>query len=115
MAQRQAVIMEDSVRSDQPVDILWGMITDAEVTVSGASATLHKNGWTLAADIRAPRHAVFDLAPIKVPPPQAQLPAKYQRLVVRLLEKITEMDLTITLTPYKEGQPKPKISAQFAV
>jgi len=114
IANRQAVLMEDSVHSDLPVDILWGMMTEAEVTVTGPTATLHKNGWILAAEIRAPRHAVFDLAPVRVSPPQAQNP-KLQRLVVRLLEKVTEMDLTITLTPYREGQPKPKITAQFAV
>jgi hypothetical protein len=115
LAHRQAVIMEDSVHSEQPLDILWGMLTDADVSVSGPTATLRKNGWVLAAEIRAPRHAVFDVAPAKAPPSQTPIPPKYQRLVVRLLEKITEMDLTITLTPYREGQPKPKISAQFAV
>lgn len=114
LAHRQAVLIEDSVRSDQPADVIWGMMTDAEVSLSGPTATLKKNGWLLTAEIRAPRHAVFDLAPVRVPPPQAQNP-KFQRLVVRLLEKVTEIDLNITLTPHREGQPKPKITAQFTV
>jgi hypothetical protein len=57
---------------------------------------------------------VFDLASLKVPAPQAQN-GKFQRLVVRLADKVTELDLNITLTPYRDGQPKPKITAQFAV
>jgi hypothetical protein len=114
LAQRQALMIEDSVRSEQPVDILWGMMTDADITVNGSTATLRKNGWTLLAEIRSPRHAVFDLASVKSPQPQAQN-GKFQRLVVRLLEKVTDMDLNIAMTPYRDGQPKPKITAQFAV
>ncbi len=48
LAQRQAVLMGDSVRSDQPIEVIWGMMTDADITVSGQTATLRKNGWTLA-------------------------------------------------------------------
>ena len=114
LAQRQAVMVEDSLRSDQPIDVIWGMMTDADVSISGPTATLHKNGWNLAAEIRSPRHAVFDLAAVRVPAPQAQNP-RFQRLVVRLLEKVSDIDLTIVLTPYRDGQPRPKITAQFPV
>ncbi len=68
MAQRQAVMIEDSLRSDQPVDVIWGMMTDvADIKLDGPTATLRKNGWTLLAEIRTPRHAVFDLAPCAPP------------------------------------------------
>ena len=65
LAQRQAVLIGDSVRSDQPVEVIWGMMTDADIVVTGQTATLRKNGWNLAAEIRSPRHAVFDVAPIR--------------------------------------------------
>ena len=42
LAQRQAVVIVDSVRSDQPVEAIWGMMTDAEIMVSGQTATLRK-------------------------------------------------------------------------
>ncbi len=113
LAHRQAVLIEDSVRSDQPVDVIWSMMTDAEVATNGSTATLRKNGWILSAEIRSPRHAVFDVTSVRVPAPQAQN-SRFQRLVVRLLEKVTEIDLNITLTPYREGQQKPKITAQFS-
>ena len=112
MAQRQAVLISDSVRCDQPVEIIWGMMTDAEITVTGQTAILHKNGWNLAAEIRTPRHAVFDVAPVRSSPPQAANP-NFRKLVVRLGDKVTELDLTIVLTPYRDGQTKPKITAQF--
>lgn len=114
MAQRQAVLIEDSLRADQPVDVIWSMMTDTDISVNGPTATLHRNGWNLAAEIRTPRHAVFDIAPVRTPASQPQN-AKYQKLIVRLLDKVTDLDLNIVLTPYKDGQTKPKIATQFPV
>lgn len=112
MVQRQAVLIGDAVRSDQPVEVIWGMMTDTDITVMGQTALLHKNGWNLAAEIRTPRHAVFDKAAVPSMPPQAKN-AGFQKLIVRLGDKVTELDLNIVLTPYRDGQAKPKITAQF--
>ena len=112
MAQRQAILIEDSVRTEQPVEIIWGMMTDADITVSGQTALLRKNGWNLAAEIRTPRHAVFDKAPVPSSPPQAANP-NFHKLIVRLGDKATEVDINIILTPYRDGQVKPKITVQF--
>jgi hypothetical protein len=112
MAQRQSVLIGDSVRSDQPVEVIWGMMTDSDIAPNGQTATLRKNGWILAAEIRSPRHAVFDVAPLRSAPPQAPNP-NFHKLIVRLGDKVTELDLNIVLTPYRDGQPKPKITAQF--
>ena len=112
LAQREAVLVEDSVHCEQPVEIIWGMMTDADVTVSGQTAALKKNGWTLAAEIRTPRHAVFDVAPVHAPAPQAQNTG-FRKLIVRLGDKVTDLDLNIVLTPWKDGTPKPKVTVQF--
>lgn len=112
VAQGPGVLIEDSLRADQPVEVIWGMLTDTDISLDGPMATLHKNGWNLAVEIRTPRHAVFDIAPVR-PMPGAN--PKFQKLIVRLLEKVTELDLNIVLTPYRDGQPKPKITAQFPV
>jgi hypothetical protein len=112
LAQRQAVLIEDSLRSDQPMEAIWGMMTDAEITVMGQTAMLRKNGWVLAAEIRSPRHAVFDIAPLHSVPPQAAN-QNFRKLIVRLGDKVTELDLNILLTPYREGQPRPKITSGF--
>jgi len=114
LVQRQAVLLEDSVRSDQPVEVIWGMMTDADITLNGQTATLRKNGWVLSAEIRSPRHAVFDVAPLRATAPQAANPG-YKRLIVRLGDKVTELDLNISLTPWKDGQTRPKVTGQFPV
>jgi hypothetical protein len=114
LAQRQAVLVEDSLRSDQPVEVIWGMMTDADISPNGPSATLHKNGWNLAVEIRTPRHAVFDVLPVKPPGGQPANP-KYQKLIVRLQEKVTELDLNIVMTPYRDGAQRFKTATQFPV
>jgi Heparinase II/III-like protein len=115
MVQRQAVLVGDSVRCDQPVEMIWSMMTDTEITLAGPqTATLRKNGWNLAVEIRSPRHAVFDIAPLRSTPPQAPNP-NYRKLIVRLGDKVNELDLNILLTPYKDGQTRPKVAAQFPV
>ncbi len=114
LAQRQAVLIGDTVRADQPVEVIWGMMTDADIVVTGQTAILRKNGWNLAAEIHTPRHAVFDKAPVPSTPPQTKNTG-FQKLIVRLGDKVTELDLNISLTPYRDGQPKPKITAQFPV
>ena len=64
-------------------------------------------------EIRSPRHAVFDVAPLRSAPPQAAN-TNFRKLIVRLGDKVTELDLSIVITPYKADQPKPKITAQFS-
>lgn len=112
ITQGQQVFVQDLLESDHPVEALWGMLTDADVALSGQTADLQKAGWTLSAEILSPRHAVFDLAPVIATAPQAQNPA-IKKLVVCLGEKVTEMDLKVTLTLHKTGQPKPKIAPNF--
>jgi hypothetical protein len=109
LAQRQAAFIQDSLRCDQPVEVIWGMMTDAEIAVNGPTATLHKNGWNVTAEIRSPRHAVFDVAPGRA----GSANPKFRKLIVRLFEKVTELDLNIVLTPWRDGQTKAKISVQF--
>ena len=112
MLNRQAVIVEDTLLSEKPVDFLWGMMTDAEIQLNGNAATLTKNGWTLEAQIETPRHAVFDIVTAKVPAPQAQNGA-VRKLVVRVGEAVTDVQVAVQLTPHRTGQPIPKITAKL--
>ena len=105
MAQRRAVMINDRLKADQPVEALWGMTTGADVSFDGQSAILQKDGWTLSAEIRTPRHAVFDILPAQN--------SRDRRLVVRLGEKVSDLDLNVLLVPYKTGQAKPVIAAKF--
>src|SRR5579871_2512302 len=104
--------VEDLAEADHPVEVLWSMLTDAAASLSGQSAELQKNGWTLSAEILSPRHAVFDLAP-GMPPAGPAQNAALKKLVVRLGDKVTRLDLKITLTLHRTGQPAPKIIPKF--
>jgi len=104
MLQRQAVLIEDIVRAPQPVEVVWGMLTQTDITLNGTSASLKKGPWNLAFEIRTPRHAVFDTLSIG---------GSMRKLIVRLGEKATDLDLSILITPWRDGQPKPKVSGQF--
>jgi len=112
ITQGQQVFVQDLLEADHQVEALWGMLTDAEVALSGQTAELQKAGWTLSAEILSPRHAVFDLAPVTAAAPQPQN-SSVKKLVVRLGEKVTDMDLKVTLTLHRTGQPKPKITPKF--
>jgi len=104
LLQRQAVLVHDVVRSSQPVEVIWGMVTDADISLNGPSATLKKSGWNLALEIRTPRHAVFDTVPAG---------PTLKKLIVRLGDKTADLDLSVLMTPYKDGQPKAKVTLQF--
>jgi len=104
VGQRQAVLIQDVVRSPQPVEIVWGMVTDSEISLNGPSATLKKGQANLALEIRTPRHAVFDT--VNAGP-------SLRKLIVRLGDKTADVDLSILMTPYRDGQTRPKITAQF--
>ncbi len=104
LLQRQAVLIQDVVRSPQPVEVVWGMVTDSEISLNGPSATLKKGQANLALEIRTPRHAVFDTV--------SAGPA-LKKLIVRLGDKTTDVDLNILMTPWRDGQVKPKITGQF--
>jgi hypothetical protein len=108
IAGRQQIFIEDTLTSDQPVDAVWGMLTEADVRLNGQEAGLRKDGWTLSAEIVSPRHAVFDVVPATPQPPQTAMP-DVKKLVVRLGEKLTEMELKVSLTPHRTGQAKPKL------
>lgn len=104
LAQREAVLIEDRVRATEPVEVVWSMLTDAEIAFGGQSALLNKGSALLAAEILTPRHAVFDVVPAGT---------NKRRLVASIGEKKADVDLNILLTPYKAGQPRPKITARF--
>ena len=85
------------------------MMTDAEIVVSGQTATLRKNGWILAARMsRSPRHAVFDK--LRCGPRRQPLRSGTNKLIVRLGDKVTDLDLNIILTPYRRRQPNLKLT-----
>ena len=109
LVKRRVVVIQDKIRARRPVEALWGMVTDADVHLAGRLAELRKPGWILAAEILSPPGARFDTVSTAPPPPQNQNKGT-TKLVVRLPGKVTSADVVVSLTPYKEGTVKPRIT-----
>lgn len=90
-----AVIVDD-IAAERPVDAVWGMITDGDVTIGGAHATIGKGGATLRAEVVSPKDAVFETVSTNPGPPQnANLGTK--RLIVRLSGKAKQAKIEVRL------------------
>lgn len=92
------VILRDRITAAEPVEALWGMVTEAEVSLNGRAAILTKNGRNLEARIQSPTNARFDVVSTQPPAPERQNEGT-RKLVVRLAGKVTSLDLAVTLTP----------------
>ncbi len=108
LVERRHVVVQDELEAKQPVEALWGMVTDAEVELKGAEAELRKPGWRLAARILRPANAVFEVVSTTPPPPQNPNHGT-RKLVARLPHKVNELRLVIALTPHREGEQAPRL------
>jgi hypothetical protein len=87
-------LLRDEIEASQPVDALWGMMTDAEVKAEGRRAQLRKGGATLAAEIISPEGARFEVVSASTEPPQN--PNKgAKKLVVRLPGKVEKTRIEV--------------------
>ncbi len=108
LVDRRHVVVQDEIEALQPVEVLWGMVTDAEVELQGAQAELRKPGRRLSARILRPPEAVFDVVPTTPPPPQNPNQGT-RKLVAKLPAKVSALRLVVALTPYREGEPAPRL------
>jgi hypothetical protein len=86
--------LRDDIEAVQPVEALWGMMTDAEVALEGRFARLTKGGASLTAEILAPRDARFEVVSASPPPPQNPNTG-FRKLVVRLPGKIVKTRIEV--------------------
>jgi hypothetical protein len=111
LAERRHVVVQDEITAEQPMEALWGMVTEAQVSLKGQSAELKKGDWVLSARVLSPQGAVFDVVSTKAPAPQNPNEGT-RKLVVRLANKVSELRLVVALTPHRAGQPEPVLSWQ---
>jgi hypothetical protein len=89
-----AAVVVDEIGAPQPVEALWGMVTEAEVSVDGRRATLRQSGQTLSAEIASPADAAFEVVSTQQSPPQnTNLGTK--KLSVRLSRKINKARIEV--------------------
>lgn len=96
IAEGNAAVIRDDIAAPEPVDAVWGMVTDADIKLDGGRATLAKGAATLRAQIVSPKDAVFEVVSTNPGPPQnPNLGTK--RLIVRLSGKTTEAKVEVKL------------------
>jgi hypothetical protein len=91
-----AAVIRDEIAAPQPVEMVWGMVTDAEVKPDGSRATLVKGKASVRAEIVSPKDAVFDLIPTNPGPPQNPNNGT-KRLIVRLLGKVKQTTIEVRI------------------
>ncbi len=95
--ERKTVTVRDEIDAPQPVEALWGMVTDAEVRLDGTRALLRKSGKALTARLVSPPDAKFETVPTQPPPPQNQNTGT-RKLVVRLPGKVKRVKIEVEMS-----------------
>jgi hypothetical protein len=93
----KTAVIQDEVEAGAPVEVLWGMLTKANVTARGDTVTLEQKGKRLSGRILAPAGAAFDTVSANPPPPERQQPDA-KKLVVRLPEKVKSLRLVVAFS-----------------
>lgn len=109
MIDRARVLIEDEIESAQPVEIVWGMHTPAQITLEGASATLRINNASLRAHILTPAGARFETAPAKPATAAENQNQGINKLIVRLPAQIKETRLAVLFDPTDGKKSLPKV------
>ena len=92
----QSVLVDDSISAAQAVEVLWGMVTEADVSLDGRVAMLTRSGKKVEARIESPADARFDIVATQPDQPQRQNEGT-RKLVVRLPAKVTQLNLAVRL------------------
>lgn len=92
------VTIRDEIKAKLPVEALWGMATEADITVNGREAVLSREGRRMRARIESPTGAAFGILSTQPPLPQRQNEGT-RRLVVRLPGKVEAADIRVVLEP----------------
>ena len=106
---RREVLIQDEIEADEPVEVVWAMLTSAKVEIKGARATLSIGDRRLGMQIIEPAGARFDTMSANPPRPQRQQP-HITKLVVRLPSKVSNVRIAVSLAPYPADARPPRPS-----
>jgi hypothetical protein len=99
------VVVEDELRADKPLELVWNFHTRAAIQCDAATATLTEGTAKLEAKILSPAGAHFDVISANPPSPQHQQPDVHN-LIIRL-KGVTTTRLVVLLTPISADAPQP--------
>ena len=97
MPTRQSVRIVDEIDAPQPVEVLWGMVTDANVDVHGATAILMKGSKVMTLRLSSPEDGEFAIVSTQPARPQRQNEGT-RKIVVRLPGKVKHVRIAVEMT-----------------
>jgi hypothetical protein len=101
---RSRVIIQDEVEADEPVSIVWGFHTSADIKIDGKMAILTQDGSHLTIRIKEPENAEFKVVSAQPPKPQAQNEG-VSNLTIQLSKKEKKANIIVELVPYRDNIP----------
>ena len=112
LLQRRQVLVQDEVHVEAPADVVWGMLTGAEIDTGVGEATLTQGDARLQARILEPEGVSFEVEGCDPPEPQKQQPG-VRKLVLRL-DQMKRGRIAILLTPHGKGEVVPDAAPEVA-
>ncbi len=103
IGQDRHLAVSDEIIAIQPVEAVWGMLTEAQVRLEGNRAFLSQSGQTMVAELLFPAHAKFEANPVSAPPPQRDNKGA-SKLSVRLPAKVTNARILVGFSPQGSGR-----------
>jgi len=103
---RKQVLVQDEIEATSGTDIIWAMLTPAEVVLEGTRAVLSQGDARLEARILEPEGAHFEVEPASAPEPQRQQP-DVRVLRIRVPGRVGGHRIAVLLTPYEEAKEVP--------
>ena len=94
----QVLVQDDLDLKNTAAEIVWGMVTAADLELDGATAILREKGKTLTAKILLPKDAAFELVSTTPSLPQKQNEGT-RKLAVRINPRQNSLRIAVLLTP----------------
>lgn len=102
----QHVLIQDEIRTEQPLEVQWGMHTHAEVRLQGATATLRLGNKEMRLSALSPSGGDWSVKDCDPEPPQRPLP-NTRRLAFTLKVQPPGARLQMVFTPQRASGAKP--------
>jgi hypothetical protein len=109
---RRATLVQDEFELNGSTRIAWGITTDAEIEVSGQTATLSLEGQRLKAHILSPADAVFTVSSAEQEPPEKRNEG-VKRLQIDLPGRKGQVRIAVLFSPqWQNGDPVSKMDVK---
>ncbi len=107
---RSRVIIQDEIEAQEPLSVVWGFHTAADIDIQGHIATLTQDDVHLAVQIVEPGEAIFKVVSAQPPEPQNQNEG-ISNLTIQLPQKVKTARIVVEMTPYR-GEFTPSVTMQ---